>query len=92
MKKPKLKFYFNNKWKFKYMDIYFLPIISINKLSWKDKYNFPRVDLCPGITINWLGLEFMWTSSDNEWEKYLWANKYSKSKDLQDWPLKNIKK
>lgn len=90
MKKPRLKFYFSNNWKHRYIEFYLFPKISINKLSWKDKFDSPRVETCPSLYIYWLGFQISFVSSDEEWEKYLWATKYSKTGDLKDWPWKTI--
>lgn len=92
MKKPKLKYWFRNQWKSRYIEIDIFPKISISKLSWKDKFETPRVETEPAFYIYWLGFQFSWTSDNEEWEKYLWATKYSKTKDLSDWPWKSIRK
>lgn len=92
MKKPKYKFYFQTFRYKQYFEFDLVPKIIIRRLSWKDKFETPRVESTPSFEVNWLGCQFMWeTGSDQDWEKYLWATKYSKTGDLQDWPWKDIK-
>jgi len=90
MKKPRYKFYFRNFWRESHIDVNLLPEITVYKLQWKDKFNSPRVETTPGIFISWLGFQWTWSKSENEVEKYLWATKYSATKNLEDYPWKQV--
>lgn len=54
-----------------------LPFIKNQHLYWKDKFNSPRVEISPSITIEWLwfGYRGQW-GSYQYWEQWLWIHKY----------------
>jgi len=96
MNQLKLKYTFRNLYRSRRqftIDLqFFLPMITIYTLQWKDKFNSPRCEQEPGFIINWFGFQFDFRADDEDVEKWLWCKYYSKTKDLQDWPWKKIER
>lgn len=89
MKKPKIRFKIRNNWRYRYNVIQIIPEITVHKLSWKDKYNTPRVETIPQLGISWLGFNFsFYYGDDEEWERHLWDKKYRK--EFGEYPWKTI--
>lgn len=70
----------NPRW-FVYINNSLVPDISIttNHLIWKDKWDTPRVELCPAIRIRLWKVEIcIQKGTAPEWSKYLWDKYYRK--------------
>jgi len=81
MKKPKwdftIHFYKGFEWKPNFH--YYIDEFPI----WKDKYNTPRVEILPYISLAWLNFWiYIRKGSEVDWEWYLWVKHYN-SEDLE---------
>lgn len=69
----------------------FIPFkLEIKGLIWKEKWNLPRVEMCPYLEITILNNVLTWYFGDDEyWERKLWLKKYcngDKLKAKETWP------
>lgn len=89
------------KWTFGYSKIfypwYYFEITksySLRNPTWKDKYETPRVEVSPYISIICFGIEFRWDHGyDQYWEKWLWIhyyNNHDEKKAIKTWPWRTI--
>lgn len=85
------------KWRFKFIreqPFTWYPIVIWRpEVYWKDKYETPRIELEPWISIRIFTFDFWWRKDEDQCEWWIWLHKYNKGnlrEALSSWPWRTV--